>query len=148
VDAAEGAAMTEAAIASLVVGVVIGFVGQRSRMCFVGGIRDWILVRDTELLKGLISFVLAGWVLFPMFALIGGAPAGGFAGPVPVTILLAVVGGCGVGAVSIRAEGCPFRQHVLSGQGSGNAMVYLVGFLSGAVVFHVFVAPIVGRILI
>ena len=31
--------MTVAAVASLVVGIVIGFVGQRSRMCFIGGIR-------------------------------------------------------------------------------------------------------------
>ena len=45
--------MTVAALASLVAGIIIGFVGQRSRMCFVAGIRDWILVRDSFLLKGL-----------------------------------------------------------------------------------------------
>ena len=38
------------AIATLVIGVILGYLGQRSRMCFVGGIRDFILVRDVSLL--------------------------------------------------------------------------------------------------
>jgi len=140
--------MTVAAVASLVVGLIIGFVGQRSRMCFVGGIRDWILVRDTELLKGLLSFVLTGWVLFPVFEILGGAPTGDFSEPVLLTVLLVVVGGLGVGVVSIRAEGCPFRQHVLGAQGSGGSMLYLVGFYAGAVLFHTVVGPVIGRVLI
>lgn len=140
--------MTVAAIASLVVGIVIGFVGQRSRMCFVGGIRDWILVRDTFLLKGLIAFLLVGWVLFPVSEIFGGAPATGFAAPVLTTVLLTVAGGFGVGVVSILAEGCPFRQHVLASQGNGGSMVYLGGFLAGAVVFHTVVSPVLGRVIL
>jgi len=140
--------MTVAAIASLLGGIIIGFVGQRSRMCFIAGIRDWMLVRDTELLKGLIAFLLAGWVLFPVAGLLGGAVTGNFATPVVTTVLLSVAGGFGVGALSVRVEGCPFRQHVLGAQGSGNAMMYLAGFLAGAVVFHAAVAPLLGRVLI
>ena len=45
-----------AAITTLVVGVVVGYLGQRSRMCFIGGIRDVMLVRDGYLLRGLIAF--------------------------------------------------------------------------------------------
>ena len=108
--------MTVAAIASLVVGVVIGFVAQRSRMCFVGGIRDWILVRDTFLLKGLVAFALVAWVLFPVTALLGGEPADGFAAPVLEALLFTVAGGFLVGSVSIFANGCPLRQHVLAAQ--------------------------------
>jgi hypothetical protein len=55
VAALEGDQVT-AAVATLVIGVVLGYLGQRSRMCFVGGIRDFILVRDTYLLKGLLAF--------------------------------------------------------------------------------------------
>ena len=135
--------MTVAAVASLVVGVIIGFVGQRSRMCFVGGIRDWILVRDTFLLKGLISFVLVSWVLFPLAPLVGGEALGSFGTPVTSAIVLTVVGGFGVGWVSIMANGCPFRQHVMAAQGTGGSMVYLAGFFSGAVMFHVWVSPFV-----
>lgn len=139
--------MTIAAFASLVVGVIIGFVGQRSRMCFVGGIRDWILVRDTFLLKGLIAFLLVGWVTFPMSGLIGGEMLGDFGRPVLVTVMLAVVGGFGVGYVSILSNGCPFRQHVLAAQGAIGSMIYVGGFLTGAFVFHLLVAPFIFDIL-
>ena len=44
-------------------GMLIGFLAQRSRMCFVAGIRDYILVRDRELLMGMISFILTIWLL-------------------------------------------------------------------------------------
>lgn len=140
--------MTIAAVASLVVGIVIGFVGQRARMCFVGGIRDWIIVRDTFLLKGLISFALVAWVLFPVSELLGGDAAGAFAGPVLQTVLFTVAGGFVVGFVSILANGCPLRQHVLAAQGSGNSMVYLGGFLAGAIVFHTLVSPLLGTLLL
>ncbi len=58
--------MTIAAVFTLVMGIVAGFLGQRSRLCFVGGIRDWILVRDTALLKGLLAFALTAWIAFPL----------------------------------------------------------------------------------
>ena len=41
-------------IGSMIIGLIGGFLGQRSRMCFVGGFRDFLLIRDKELLKGLI----------------------------------------------------------------------------------------------
>ena len=57
-----------AAIVTLVAGVVLGYLGQRSRMCFVGGIRDFMLVRDTSLLRGLAAFGLTAWLAFPVMA--------------------------------------------------------------------------------
>ena len=93
--------MTVAAVASLVVGVIIGFVGQRSRMCFVAGIRDFIIVRDTFLLKGLIAFGVVAWIAFPISGLLGGEFVGEFGRPVLQTVVLAAVGGFGVGYVSV-----------------------------------------------
>jgi uncharacterized membrane protein YedE/YeeE len=135
--------MTVAAVASLVVGIVIGFVGQRSRMCFVAGIRDWILVRDTELLKGLVAFLLVAWVAFPLSGLLGGATLGDFGTPALGGFLLTAGGGFGVGYFSVLANGCPFRQHVLAAQGTSSSMVYLSGFVAGAFVFHILVAPLI-----
>ena len=140
--------MTVAAIASLIGGVLIGFAGQRSRMCFVGGIRDWLIVRDTFLLKGLVSFFLVAWIAFPTFEMLGGAGVSGFSTPVLETVIITLIGGFGVGYVSILANGCPFRQHVLASQGTGDSMVYLAGFGTGAIVFHTVVAPVVGRVLL
>jgi len=133
--------MTTAAVASLVVGLVIGFVGQRSRMCFVGGIRDFILVRDTFLLKGLVAFGLVAWVAFPLSGVLGGVPVGSFGRPDLIALALTAVGGLGVGYVSVLANGCPFRQHVLAAQGTTSSILYLLGFLGGAVVYHLAVYP-------
>jgi uncharacterized membrane protein YedE/YeeE len=135
--------MTLGAVASLVVGIVIGFVGQRSRMCFVGGIRDWILVRDTFLLKGLISFIVAVFIGYRLAGPAGGVPLGDFGWPITSAIVLTVIGGFGVGYVSILANGCPLRQHVLASQGTGGSMMYLIGFFAGAPIFHQFVSPMV-----
>ncbi|MCZ7574245.1 MAG: YeeE/YedE family protein [Ardenticatenaceae bacterium] len=139
--------MTLAAIASLIIGLVIGYLGQRSRMCFVGGIRDFILVRDTFLLKGLIAFALTAWVAFPLAALAGGVPVGAFGRPDAVTLALTALGGFGVGFLSILANGCPFRQHVLAAQGVISSATYLAGFFVGAVIFHTLVIPLLGWLL-
>ena len=45
------------------VGLFIGYTAQRSRMCFIAGVRDFILVRDRELLYGFFSFFLTVWLL-------------------------------------------------------------------------------------
>ena len=140
-----------AAIATLVIGVILGYLGQRSRMCFVGGIRDFILVRDTALLKGLIAFGLTAWLMFPLAGLIAGTASGTFgvadALTDVVTIALTIAGGFGVGYVSTLANGGPLRQHVLAAQGATSSMAYLGGFFAGAVVFHVWVASLLLRLL-
>ena len=139
--------MTVAAIASLVVGLIIGFLGQRSRICFVGAIRDFLLIRDTYLLKGVVAFILVAWVAFPVSKLLGGATPLMAGAPALVPMVLTAIGGFGVGYVSILANGCPFRQHVLAAQGAVNAVAYLVGFWVGAVAFHGVVNPTLARLL-
>jgi hypothetical protein len=67
-----------------VIGVVIGFLAQRSRMCFVAGLRDYILVRDRELMLGLFSFFITIWfltsVLYSLDLLRVGTPQYGVGG--------------------------------------------------------------------
>jgi uncharacterized protein len=142
----EGYPMT-AAIATLVIGVIIGYLGQRSRMCFVGGIRDFILVRDTYLLRGLIAFGLTAWLAFPLVGLFSGSRPVSFASADVITILLTVIGGFGVGYFSTLANGCPFRQHVLAAQGVRSSIAYLAGFLAGAVIFHAVLERLILRVL-
>jgi hypothetical protein len=134
-----GDAMT-AALATLVIGIILGYLGQRSRMCFVGGIRDFILVRDTYLLRGLIAFGLTAWLAFP---LLGGSLPFGLSDT--VTVLLTVLGGFGVGLISTLANGCPFRQHVLAAQGVTSSIAYLAGFFAGAIIFHLWIAGLLLR---
>ena len=134
-----------AAVATLVIGGVLGYLGQRSRMCFVGGIRDFILVRDTYLLRGLIAFGLTAWLGFPLVGLVIGARSGSFGVSDAVTVVLTIVGGFGVGYFSALANGCPLRQHVLAAQGVRSSIAYLAGFFAGAVMFHTWTAPLLFR---
>jgi uncharacterized protein len=142
----EGVAMT-AAVATLVIGAMLGYLAQRSRMCFVGGIRDYFLVRDTSLLKGLAAFALTAWVAFPLAGILTGVrPIAPGLGDV-VTIALTIAGGFGLGYVSTLANGCPLRQHVLAAQGATSSITYLAGFLAGAAAFHAWVSPVLSRML-
>ena len=38
-----------AAVATLIIGVILGYLGQRSRMCFIGGVRDFMLIPARDL---------------------------------------------------------------------------------------------------
>jgi len=133
------------AIATLVIGLVIGYAAQRSRMCFVGGIRDYILVRDTALLKGLVAFGVTAAVSFAIVRLLTGELTPSFDLSDTVTIALVIAGGFGVGYVSTLANGCPLRHHVLAAQGVKSSIAYLCGFFAGAVAFHQWVAPALVR---
>ena len=136
------------AVATLLIGVVLGYLGQRSRMCFIGGVRDFILVGDAYLLKGLLAFGLTAWVAFPLVGLFVGAHPAAAAGVSDVvTLVLTIAGGFGVGFVSTLANGCPFRQHVLAAQGVRSSIAYLAGFFAGAVIFHAAIAPLLFRLL-
>jgi uncharacterized membrane protein YedE/YeeE len=40
-------------------------------MCFIGGLRDFILVRDTELIKGVAAFFVTAWLAFSVAGYLG-----------------------------------------------------------------------------
>src|SRR5260221_10342881 len=61
---------------SLGLGLIVGYLGQRSRMCSIGGLRDFVLVRDTGLLKGVAALLAASWVVFGAIRVISGTDAG------------------------------------------------------------------------
>ncbi|MBQ9992087.1 MAG: hypothetical protein IJP33_01515, partial [Firmicutes bacterium] len=52
---------------SLLAGLMIGMIAQKSRMCFIGGWRDFFLIRDKYLLKGFISFFITATLMFFIF---------------------------------------------------------------------------------
>jgi uncharacterized membrane protein YedE/YeeE len=173
------------AILTLSLGILLGYLAQRSRMCFVGGLRDFILVRDTELLKGMIAFFVTAWLVYslagimglvnwqpPQFVslFVGHSPSetgaslidrtypisfeksqelkGNQSAGSNVTLnaqlpyALAIIGGLILGLVSVLANGCPVRQHVLASQGVQDSFFYLLGFYLGIVVFHLVTRPL------
>jgi hypothetical protein len=146
-------------VGSLIIGVVVGFLGQRSRMCFIGGLRNFLMIRDKSLLKGAIAFFTFAWLtvyvltwassLFP--ALGNALKVKYILYPSLITAisskfgLVSFIGGVGLGFFSIFADGCPLRQHVLAGQGRFGSIIYLAGLYCGIIVFYLFTAKFIAR---
>jgi len=147
------------AIGTLIFGIGLGYLFQRSRMCFVGGMRDFYLIKDSYLLKGLLGTIggaFIGYSLFSLMGLISGFPWALSKGLTPIPgdplgasgtlvghIILACIGGFGVGVLSVIQGGCPLRNYILASEGNTTAMTYILGLMVGAVVFHLAVAPFV-----
>jgi uncharacterized membrane protein YedE/YeeE len=131
-----------AAVATLLLGFVIGYLGQRSRLCFISGYRDFFLTRNTLLLKGIFGAILGAVSGFILFSLLGGSvPGFPLLANTPLmsfksTWLIAIIGGLGVGFVGVLAGGCPFRMHVLAAEGRRTYWFYLLGFYAGLIFFN------------
>ena len=122
---------------SLIVGTAIGFFAQRTRFCTMGAIRDLILIRDMHLMTGVIGLVAGAFItniIFNQFH-------PGFAGqPVAHTSHLWNFGGMVLAGLAFAlAGGCPGRQLFLSGEGDGDAAVFVIGMIAGAGFAHNFV---------
>ena len=176
-------------IVSLLIGTIVGFCAQRSRMCFIGGWRDFFLIRDTYLLKGFFSLLIAAALFFflmdisgeyvsdyPSFAVqkfepvdpsmawlidefreqydgglsvceiatspllatfempVNGLHIGSFILPYNTFFLL--ICGLIIGFFSTVANGCPVRQHIMAASGNISAMVYLLCFYGGIILYE------------
>ena len=146
-------------LSTLIGGIIIGYLAQRARMCFIGGVRDYILARDTHLLKAPAAFLVGAVAVFAIASLfvsvptwpwsltkglipIPGAPlAASAAAPTYDHIVLAILGGLGIGVFAVFAGGCPLRQHVMASEGDKSSMLFLLGFYFAAVVFVAFILP-------
>lgn len=139
-------------VATLIVGLVLGYMGQRSRFCTISGLRDFYLVKDTYRLKGLIGIIIGGIIGFNAVKFISGEFD--FPGvpdfPMlsqgldvePVILLpLSIIGAFGMAFFSVMAEGCPFRQHVMAGEGYLSGILYLFGLLLGVLFFDIVITP-------
>jgi hypothetical protein len=123
-------------IISLVIGLFIGFLAQRSRFCTVGAIRDTILTRETHLLFGVIALIVAAF--FTNLSL--GQFNPGFENqPVSQTDGLWNFAGMTLAGLAFTlAGGCPGRQLFLSGEGDGDSAMFVAGMIVGAGFSHNF----------
>jgi hypothetical protein len=135
---------------SLVVGLAVGFIFQRVRLCTVGGWRDVMLVRSTHLLSGLIAIVIG--------ALVTNYIAGNFADGGLVVSGRDIVYSWGfenqpvahsdglwnflgmslAGLAFALAGACPLRNFIISGEGDTDAGVFILGLVAGAAFSHNF----------
>jgi YedE family putative selenium metabolism protein len=121
---------------SLVAGLIVGFLAQRTRMCFVGGWRDLILIKDTHLFGAIAAFFIG--VFFCNLFL--GQVNWGFVGqPVAHTNHLWNFLGMTLGGLAATLlGGCPLRQLILTGEGDADAGITVLGLFAGAAFAHNF----------
>lgn len=129
-------------VISLIAGLIVGTLAQRTRLCMVGGIRDAVLFREWKLLLGFLAILVSAFVV----NLILGAATGtaffnpGFAGqPVAHTDgLWNALGMFLAGFGCVLLGGCPLRQLVLAGEGNTDSAVTVLGLMVGAAFAHNF----------
>lgn len=143
-------------IITLALGLVIGYLAQRSGFCSIGGMRDLMMFKHTRLFIGYLSLILFGFLGYLLFWLITPEAFPGFywavnngANPIPgapggLTLvgyyILAVIGGFGMGILGVLLGGCPLRQSVMSTEGNVRSVFFVIGMFIGAVIFHLWVA--------
>jgi len=121
---------------SLVMGLVIGFLAQRSRFCTMGAIRDFVLFRQMHLLSGFIALIVAA---FGMNFILGQFKPGFEGQPVAHTMHLWNFAGMALSGLAFcLAGGCPGRQLFLAGEGDGDSAVFVLGMIVGAGIAHNF----------
>lgn len=137
-------------LATLISGIIIGYLWQRSRSCSISGYRDFFLFRDTLFMRTIIGMALGaltGYLLFYRFTpLMADFPLYLHNEPGAnslSTLILAAIGGLGYAFFSVLAEGCPLRQHVNATTGNGMSIFYLIGFYCGVLFFWLIVSNIV-----
>lgn len=121
---------------SLLAGLFIGILAQRSRFCTMGAFRDVILFRQFHLFLGVASFFVSALIT----NLILGQFNPGFENqPIAHTMQLwNFLGMALAGLCFALAGGCPGRQLFLSGEGDGDAAIFATGMIVGAAVAHNF----------
>ena len=143
-------------IVTLLFGIFIGWLGQRSGFCSIGGFRDFFMFRHTRLLYGYLALIggafigyLVFWLITPsafenFFWLLGkglmpvpGAPANL---TVVAYIVLAVIGGIAVGLIGVLLGGCPLRQVVMTSEGNIKSLCFVIGMCVGAVVYTMWIS--------
>ena len=123
---------------SLLAGMIIGWLAQRSRFCVMSAFRNLMLTGDFLLLKGVIAFTVAAFV--GNYAL-GDFHAGFENQPLAhsdqlwnfLAMLLS-------GLALTLAGGCPGRQLVMAGEGDLDAGMFMFGVLVGGGMVHNFSA--------
>ena len=143
-------------IVTIILGLIIGWFGQRSGFCSIGGFRDYFMFRHTRLLYGFLALIIGGfigylvfWLLFPsafenFFWLfnkglmpVPGAPSG-----LTVTgyLILAIVSGVAIGIIGVLLGGCPLRQLVMTAEGNIRSLWFVIGMAVGAVIYTAWIS--------
>lgn len=127
---------------SLIAGIIVGALAQRTRFCMVGGIRDMILFRENRLLLGFVAVLVSALAMNLIFSATTGTSYFnlGFENQ-PIAHsdgLWNFLGLYLTGFACVLLGGCPLRQLILSGEGNTDSAVTILGLFVGAAFAHNF----------
>lgn len=123
-------------IISLIAGLFLGVILQRSRFCSISAVSNVVLFKDSYMLQGLLAFLISAFIAnlaFGYFNL-------GFTNQ-PIAhndMLWNFLGMLLAGFAFSIGGGCPGRQLVLAGEGNSDAGIFLLGLLVGGGLAHNF----------
>ena len=123
------------ALVALAIGLLVGIIAQKSRMCFAGSIRDIVLLKDFRLISvigGLFIVMLAYNLITNNFAFVAFGPVA------HAQTLWNILSMYAVGFAAVLLGGCPLRQLVLAGTGSSDSVITVLGMFVGAGLAHNF----------
>jgi YedE family putative selenium metabolism protein len=119
---------------SLIAGLAIGLVAQRSRFCSIGGIRDAVLVKRYDLLFGVIGLLIGATVVNLIF---GQYNLGFVDQPVAHNDALGSFAAMTIATfAAMLLGGCPFRQVIMGAEGDADSTTAVAGMLVGAGFMH------------
>ena len=143
-------------IVTLLLGLLIGWLAQRSGFCSIGGFRDFFMWKHTRLLYGYLALIGGAFIGYLVFWLItpsafenffwllhkGLMPVPGAPASLTVTayIVLAVIGGIAVGLIGVLLGGCPLRQVVMTSEGNRKSLCFVIGMCIGAVIYTAWIS--------
>lgn len=123
-------------LVSLAAALVVGFLAQRSRFCTMGAVRDVILMGEMHMLRGVATLVV---VAAGMNFALGQFNLGIAAQPIAHSShLWNLLGMILAGLAFALGGGCPGRQLILSGDGDGDAGIFVLGMVVGSAFAHNF----------
>jgi len=139
-------------IVTLLFGLLIGWLAQRSGFCSIGGFRDFFMWKHTRLLYGYIALIVGAFVGYLVFWLItpsafenffwllhkGLMPVPGAPASLTVTAYIVLA----IGLIGVLLGGCPLRQVVMTSEGNIKSLVFVVGMCIGAVVYTAWISGI------
>ena len=129
-------------IISLIAGLAVGALAQRTRICMVGGVRDVVLFGETKLLIGFVAIFVSALIGNLILTAVTGTAYFklGFEGqPVAHTdSLWNCIGMVLAGFGSVLLGGCPMRQLVMAGEGNSDSAITIFGLMTGAAFAHNF----------
>lgn len=139
-------AMHAPIIISLIAGLIVGAIAQKSRLCMVGGVRNVVLFKDWNLLIGFLCIFVTALIMNIILQNTVAATIGksffklGFEGQAVAHTdgLWNFTGMALVGFASVLLGGCPLRQLVMAGEGNTDSAITVIGLLIGAAFAHNF----------